>query len=93
MTTTLTSPDQVVERDAVAYRTLVVRMTAGLDGVVRVVTMLRGRRYRVRHLTVDVHEGASEGELRATVLLTDAEVDLLEERLRRMPAVVGVRSR
>ncbi|SDG72748.1 hypothetical protein [Pseudonocardia oroxyli] len=74
------------------HHTVVAEVTAGLDGVLRVTTMLRGRRYRVRDLTVDVHEGARASELRTTVLLTADEAALLLERLRRMPAVLAART-
>jgi hypothetical protein len=75
----------------VLHHTVVVQVTAGLDGVLRVAAMLRGRRYPVRDLTVDVHEGATASELRATVLLSGPDTDLLLERLRRMPAVLAAR--
>jgi hypothetical protein len=67
---------------------VVIHVTSGLDGVVRVATMLRGRRYRVRDLAVDVREGVLVSEVRATVLLTAAETGLLLERLRRLAVVV-----
>lgn len=72
-----------------AHRTVIVLVTGGLDGVVRIATVLRGRRYRVRELAVDVREGVVVSEIRATVVLTASETDLLLERLRRLPAVVS----
>ena len=61
----------------------------GLDGVLRVVTLLRGRGYRVRDLTVDVREGVVESRVSCTVVLTAADAHLLVLRLRRMPVVVS----
>ena len=68
---------------------MIVQVTGGLDGVVRIATMLRGRRYRVRDLAVDVREGVVVSEVRATVVLTATETALLLERLRRLATVVS----
>ncbi|NMI00606.1 ACT domain-containing protein [Pseudonocardia acidicola] len=73
-----------------AHRCHEVRTTDGLDGVLRVVTLLRGRGYRVRNLSVDVREGAGLSTVRCTVSLTDEEASLLVSRLARLPSVVGV---
>lgn len=72
------------------HRRFVASISGGLDGAVRVAMMLRGRNYQVRDLTVDIHEGVELSEIRATILLTAAEADLLVKRLQRMPAVVSV---
>lgn len=70
------------------HRAIAVQVTGGLDGALRVATMLRGRGYRVRDLSVDVREGVVESRVGCTVALTAAETALLLERLRRLPAVV-----
>ena len=70
----------------------VTHVTGGLDGAVRVAMMLRGRNYQVRDLDIDVREGALS-EIRATVVVTVAEAELLLRRLRRMPAVVSAANR
>lgn len=64
-------------------------VTGGLDGALRVVAMLRGRRYRVRDLSVDVREGVVESRITCTIVLTTNETTLLLERLRRLPVVVA----
>ncbi|GAA1873648.1 hypothetical protein GCM10009836_63290 [Pseudonocardia ailaonensis] len=79
--------------DQPTHRHVTVHVTAGLDGVLRVVSMLRGRTYRVTDLQVDVHEGALESRLNATVLLTADGVDLLVARLNRLPAVTSAVAR
>lgn len=77
------------ERDLVAHRCVTAYVAGGLDGTLRVVAMLRGRRYRVHDLTVEVRDGVVESRVSATVSLTSADAELLLERLRRMPAVVS----
>jgi hypothetical protein len=72
------------------HRGFVASISGGLDGAVRVAMMLRGRNYQVRDLTFDIHEGAVLSEIRATILLTAEESDLLIKRLHRMPTVVSV---
>ena len=67
----------------------ITHVTGGLDGAVRVAMMLRGRNYQVRDLAIDVGEGAVFSEVRATVVATAAESELLLKRLRRLPAVVS----
>lgn len=71
------------------HRSVVAHVTGGLDGVLRVVAMLRGRVYRVRDLQVEVREGIAESRVDCTALLTPAEIDLLLARLRRMPVVAS----
>ncbi|MGE3289603.1 MAG: hypothetical protein AB7J32_26380 [Pseudonocardia sp.] len=71
------------------HRAVTVYVTDGLDGVLRVVTLLRGRGYRVRDLTVDVREGVVESRMACTVVLTAAQAHLLVARLRRMPVVAS----
>lgn len=72
-----------------AHRTVTVGVAGGLDAVLRVAMMLRGRRYRVRDLAVHVREGVVVSEIRVVVVLTADETDLLLERLRRLPEVLG----
>ncbi|MEU6578871.1 hypothetical protein [Streptomyces sp. NPDC046805] len=67
---------------------MIAHVTGGLDGVLRVAMVLRSRRYSVRDLVVDVREGSVVSEIRATVVLTTQQADLLLERLRRLTAVV-----
>jgi hypothetical protein len=68
---------------------VIVDATDGLDGLMRVAMMLRARRYRVRNL--NFHEGVVAGEVRATVLVTASEVELLLSRLRRITVVTSAR--
>jgi hypothetical protein len=70
------------------HRRFTACITDGLDGATRVVMMLRGRKYRVRDLTLDLHDGHKLSEVRGTVLLTATEADLLVRRLQRIPSVV-----
>ena len=72
-----------------AYRSLTAHVVGGLNGVLRVVALLHSRRYAVRDLAVEVHEGVVESRVGCTVLLTEAECLLLLRRLRRMPAVIA----
>jgi hypothetical protein len=66
--------------------TVTVAVTGGLDGIQRVVTLLRGRGYPVRGLTADVDaDGAALG---LTLALTAGEAELLLSRLLRLPAVL-----
>lgn len=53
------------------------------------VTMLRGRRYRIRDLSVDLREGVVETRVTCTVVLPADELPVLLERLRRLPAVTS----
>lgn len=71
------------------HRAVTVHVAGGLDGVLRVVAMLRGRGYRVRDLSVDVREGVVESRVDVTAVLTPDEAHLLLQRLRRTPAVVS----
>jgi|tagenome__1003787_1003787.scaffolds.fasta_scaffold17338362_1 hypothetical protein len=71
--------------DEPAYHSVTAAVTDGLDGALRVLTLLRGRRYRVRDLEVRV----DEGRVTCTVLLSRADLDLMLARLRRLPAVVS----
>ncbi|GAA4690631.1 hypothetical protein GCM10023215_29150 [Pseudonocardia yuanmonensis] len=65
---------------------LTVAVTGGLDGVQRVVTLLRGRGYPVRGLTADLDDDT--GTLGLTLPLTVEEAELLVARLHRLPAVL-----
>ncbi|MEV5541895.1 hypothetical protein AB0L13_34160 [Saccharopolyspora shandongensis] len=53
------------------------------------VTVLNGRRYRVRSLRAEVREEVVESRISCTVLLTAQQFNLLLEQLRRLPAVVS----
>jgi hypothetical protein len=75
--------------DAPTYRSVTAFVTGGLDGALRVVTMLRGRRYRVRDLGLQVRDDDAGSRITCTVLLTAADIDLLVARLRRLPTVVS----
>ena len=75
--------------DVPVHRAVTAHVTDGLDGVLRVVTVLRGRRYRIRDLSVDVRDGVVESRVRCTLVLPAGELDLLLERLRRLPTVVS----
>jgi hypothetical protein len=78
-----------VPSDISVHRAVTAHVTDGLDGVLRVVTVLRGRRYRIRDLSVDVRDGVVESRVRCTLVLPAGELDLLLERLRRLPAVMS----
>ena len=71
------------------HRSVTVHVTGGLDGALRVATVLRGRRYRVRELAVHVRDELAPSRVTCTVLLTSADLDLLVARLQRLPAVVS----
>lgn len=68
---------------------IVVRVSGGFDGALRVATVLRSRAYRVRHLSAEVPTEGAESRVGCTVALTSAAVPLLLERLRRLPAVLS----
>jgi hypothetical protein len=55
--------------------------------------MLRGRGYRVRDLSVDIHEGVVESVFTCTIALSATDTELLLERLRRLPVVVSAHCR
>jgi hypothetical protein len=59
----------------------------GLDGVQRVVTLLRGRGYPVRGLTADLADDDT-GALGLSLSLSAEEAELLVARLHRLPAVL-----
>ncbi|MCE3552336.1 hypothetical protein LWC33_12805 [Pseudonocardia sp. RS11V-5] len=69
--------------------TVAVTVTGGLDGVQRVVTLLRGRGYPVRELTADLADDDT-GALGVRLPLTPEEAELLVARLHRLPAVLHV---
>ena len=75
--------------DVATSRPVTARVTDGLDGALRVLSMLRSRRYRVRDLGLDVREDGEASRVTCTVVLTRADLDLLLVRLRRVPAVVS----
>lgn len=70
-------------------RRLTTHVTGGLDGALRVAGVLRSRGYRVLELSILVQEDDVESEVVCTVLVTNREVDLLLERMRRLPSVVS----
>jgi hypothetical protein len=76
--------------DAPTHRSVTAHVTGGLDGALRVMTLLRGRRYQVRDFGVHVVESLDEGRVTCTVLLAPADLDLMLARLRRLPVVVSV---
>lgn len=71
------------------HRSITAHVVGGLDGVLRVVTLLRGRRYRVRRLEIEVADSVLETRVECTVMLAASGSDLLLERLRRLPTVVS----
>lgn len=75
--------------DLPAPRSVTTHVTGGLDGLLRVATLLRGRRYQVRDLSIEVREGAATSRLSCTVIVTTREADLLVRQLGRLPAVVS----
>lgn len=64
-----------------------VAVSGGLDGLQRVVTLLRGRGYPVRGLTADLTDDDT-GALGVRLPLTAEEAELLVARLHRLPAVL-----
>lgn len=78
-----------VVSDVPVHRAVTAHVADGLDGVLRVVTVLRGRRYRIRDLNVEMRDGVVESRVRCTLVLPASELDLLLERLRRLPAVMS----
>ena len=64
-----------------------VAVTGGLDGVQRVVTLLRGRGYPVRGLAADLADDDT-GTVGLHLPLTVEEAELLVARLHRLPAVL-----
>jgi hypothetical protein len=89
MTATLALEPSPTATDAPTHRSVTAHVTGGLDGALRVMTLLRGRRYQVRDFGVHVGEGLAGSRVTCTVLLTAADVDLMLARLRRLPAVVS----
>jgi hypothetical protein len=75
--------------DHPTYRCVTTHVTDGLDGVMRVISLLRGRQYRLRDLSINVQEGVVASTVSATVLLGAQEHTLLLNRLRRVPSVVS----
>ena len=78
-----------VTKDFPTPRSVMAEVTGGLDGLLRVAMLLRGRRYQVRDLTIAVREGATTSRVGCTVILTASEADLLLRQLRRLPTVVS----
>lgn len=85
-------PSSPEKHAAEKHRSITAHVVGGLDGVVRVVTLLRGRRYRVRRLEVEIRDGVLESRVECTVMLAASSRDLLLERLRRLPTVVSAES-
>jgi len=75
--------------DHPAYRCVTTHVTDGLDGVMRVISLLRGRQYRLRDLSINVQEGVVASTVSATVLLGAEEHGLLLNRLRRVTSVLS----
>jgi hypothetical protein len=82
------TPRPAPAADVATWRTVTAHVTGGLDGALRVMAMLRSRRYRLRDLGLAVGEDGA-GRVTCTVVLTTADLDLLLLRLRRLPAVVS----
>lgn len=70
-------------------RRIVTHFTGGLEGLLRVVFVLRWRGYQVHTLSFDLRDGVTESSLLCTVMLASEHVDLLVARLRRLPSVVS----
>lgn len=70
--------------------TVFIRVANGFDGALRVAQLLRGRRYRVRDLAIEVRDGDASAALQVTVVLAAVQRELLLERLRRVPVVRSV---
>ncbi|MCW0212686.1 MAG: hypothetical protein OJJ54_04960 [Pseudonocardia sp.] len=79
----LGQPVTVLADDTPRQRLVRTRLDGGMDAVLRVVTLLRGRAYEVRGMSVDLRRGTLE----VTVLLDADGTALLLERLRRLPSV------
>ena len=73
--------------DVPDHVSVTVAVTGGLEGVQRVVTLLRGRGYPVRGLTADLADDDT-GALGVRLPLTAEEAELLLARLHRLPAVL-----
>lgn len=72
-----------------AHRCFTANVTGGIDGVLRVAVVIRNRGYRLRDLSVEVHEDALETPVRLTAMVTPDEGRMLLARLRRLPSVVS----
>jgi hypothetical protein len=76
--------------DPAPLRLVTVEVDGGLDGVLRVATLLRGRAYDVRHLSVAIDPGSADGSrVRCAVALPEGAGYTLLERLRRLPSVLS----
>lgn len=73
-----------------SHRRYAVLITDGIDGVLRVATVLRQRGYLVRDFAADVREGVVLSAVTCTVFATAEEADLCVQRLLRIPVVVSV---
>jgi hypothetical protein len=81
------APDQCAA--GVTHHTI--ELANGLTGLTCVLSLLRQRRYDVRHVHADLTPGRSE--VTVSVLDTPAGAQLLALRLERLPAVVAVHGR
>ena len=90
---TLRVGDVFLKIDADRTRTDVeVEVCGGLEGAVRVLSMLRARRYRVLTIEVDLQAGSAGRALVVCELdLAQRGVRMLLARLERMPTVVSTR--
>jgi len=73
-----------------SHRRYSVLTTDGIDGVMRVATVLRQRGYRLREFAADMREGLVLSTVTCTVSATAEEADLCVQRLLRVPTVVAV---
>lgn len=70
-------------------RNVIAHVVGGLDSVLRIVGVLRSRRYHVLDFNVDICDGVVESRVACTLLITEHEIDPLLERMRRLPSVVS----
>lgn len=70
-------------------RRIATYFVGGIDKIPGLVDALAHRGYIVHDLSVDVRDGVKESSMRCAVLVADGEVELLLERLRRLPSVVS----
>lgn len=82
MTSETLAPECPTPRRVTTY------LVDGLHGISRVISLFHSRRYRVINLSVQVRDGVVESSIDCTVLLCAGELDVLLERLRRIPSVV-----
>lgn len=70
-------------------RRIATYFTGGIEGILNLVSALRQRGYKVHDLSVDIRDGVRESSMVCTVMVTNDDIDLLLENLRRLPSVVS----